>query len=81
MTNKYLTCESCVYYEYRSEYNSFSCSLPHGVDTVRSYPVFAEKDNNPCSHYIEDAKHYKDRIEAKKLKTRKNIKEIERQGE
>ena len=80
---KYLTCQSCVYYEYRDEYNGFSCGLQHGVNTSRSYPIFAEKDNNPCSHYIEDAKHYKDRTEikkpvkVKKLKERKNIKEIE----
>ena len=70
MINKYLTCESCIYYENRYEHNEKGC-------------YWGLIGNFPCCHYIEDAKHYKDRTEVKKrvkvksLKERKNIKEIE----
>ena len=71
-----LACFSCVYYERK-----------YGCDSKEKKCILSDSANFqyafPCLHYIEDAKHYKDRTEVKKpvrikkLKERKNIKEIE----
>ena len=71
-----LACFSCVYYERK-----------YGCDSEEKKCILSDSDNFqyafPCSHYIEDAKHYKERTEikkpvkVKKLKERKNIREIE----
>lgn len=74
MLDKYLKCESCIYYEDLYGYNEKGCSLGICASFCDSFP---------CSHYIEDAKHYKNRTEVKKptkvkeFKVRKNIREIE----
>ena len=79
--NKTLCCESCTYYERKEgcdgselSCNEFYCRLSDSIGF---------KYEMPCSHFIEDARHYRERTEVKKhvkvkkFKIRKSIKDIE----